>query len=318
MKVLPPVEVVGSIESLELRKESIAPMVVIDEAEVERFGDATVGDVLRRVVGISITGPAGVSKDARMRGLDKGYTQFLINGEAVPGAVQERQMQVDRLPADMIERIEILRVAPASMPAQGIGGTINIVLKQSSQDYTRLRLAAGKNGTLDVGDAVVQWNHTHGDWNILLAASRTVGAEDVVENKETLSTALAVTARENKPKPVTKSENLLTPRFRWHSGTHSLTIDPYLSEGTESKFERTTTTSAAGATTKLARNQEDKRDRLSRVGLRWDERGDAADWFLHWTSQQGSSGKDKSAPTQDLTRVAAQQWSLSVEREDVT
>lgn len=47
--------------------------------------------MLRRLPGTSFTGPAGVNKDIHMRGLDKGYTQFLINGETVPSAKQERR-----------------------------------------------------------------------------------------------------------------------------------------------------------------------------------------------------------------------------------
>lgn len=50
-------------------------------------------------------------------------------------------MQVDRLPADMIERIEIIRNPTAEYDASGIGGTINIVLKNRADGVTRLRAA---------------------------------------------------------------------------------------------------------------------------------------------------------------------------------
>lgn len=69
------------------RKNATLQKIVIAEEEVERYGDATVGDVLRHLPGMTFTSPAGVSKDVRMRGLDKGYTTFLINDEPVAGAV---------------------------------------------------------------------------------------------------------------------------------------------------------------------------------------------------------------------------------------
>lgn len=100
-KTLEKVKVIANPEAEERRTNEIQT-IIVNEAEVERYGDATVGDVLRRLPGMSFTGPAGVAKDVRVRGLDKGYTQFLINGEPVPGIAQDRQMQVDRLPADMI------------------------------------------------------------------------------------------------------------------------------------------------------------------------------------------------------------------------
>jgi outer membrane receptor for ferrienterochelin and colicins len=97
--VLPEVVSTSQHEAQVVRKTADLQKIVISEEEVDRYGDATVGDVLRRLPGMTFTGPAGVTKDIRMRGLDKGYTQFLINGEPVAGALQERQMQVDRLPA---------------------------------------------------------------------------------------------------------------------------------------------------------------------------------------------------------------------------
>jgi outer membrane receptor for ferrienterochelin and colicins len=300
------------------RKESVIQKIVIAEEEVERFGDATVGDVLRRLPGMSVSGPAGVSKDIRMRGLDKGYTQFLINGEPVPGAVQERQMQVDRLPADMIERIEIIRNPSAEYDAHGIGGTINIVLKNKIDNVTRLRAAYGKNGDLDVGDVVGQWNRRFGDVDVLFAASHTVGAEDVTEDKDVLNSSLAVSSREFKAKPVKKTETLLTPRVIWHFGADRLTLDPYISAGTEDKRERTETRSAAGALTKEAANNEDKKDQLARFGGRYDGTTSWGNWYAKAAVQQGTSDKDKYAPTRDLSKAANKQWTLAKEREEIT
>lgn len=76
--------------------------------------------MLHRLPGTSFTGPAGVTKDIRMRGLDKAYAQFLINGVPVPSAKQERQIQIDSLPADMIERIEIMRNRKLLPPSRAV------------------------------------------------------------------------------------------------------------------------------------------------------------------------------------------------------
>ena len=317
-KMLSQMVVTDQREAQITRKESNIQKIVISEEEVERFGDATVGDVLRRLPGMTSTGPAGVAKDIRMRGLDKGYTQFLINGEVVPGAVQERQMQVDRLPADMIERIEIIRNPSAEYDAHGIGGTINIVLKNKIDDITRLRAAYGKNGNLDVGDAVAQWNRRIGDLDILFAASHTVGAEDVIEEKDTLNSSLAVASREYKPKPVRKTETLLTPRLVWHLGADRLTLDPYLSAGTEDKRERSEVRSVAGALTKEAGNNEDKVDQLMRFGGRYDGQASWGSWYAKAAVQQGTSDKDKYAPSRDLTKAVNQQWTVAKEREEIS
>jgi iron complex outermembrane receptor protein len=275
------------------RKNAALQKIVIGEEEVERYGDATVGDVLRRLPGMGFTGPAGVAKDLRMRGMDKGYTQFLINGESVPGATQERQMQVDRLAADMIERIEIIRNPTAEFDASGIGGTINIVLKNRAEDLTRLRAAYGKNGNLDVGDVIGQWSRRFDNLDVVLALSHTVGAEDVVEDKNKLNASGAITAREHKPKPVKKTETLFTPRLTWRLGEDRLTLEPFMSVGTEDKLETSQVRTTAGALTKGTTNNEDKTDQITRLAGRYDAKAAWGTWYAKLGVQQGKSDKDK-------------------------
>jgi outer membrane cobalamin receptor len=53
----------------------------------------------------------------------------LVNGRPIPGAGNDRTVFVDRIPAEIIVRIEIVRAPSANIDSQGIGGTINIILK---------------------------------------------------------------------------------------------------------------------------------------------------------------------------------------------
>jgi iron complex outermembrane receptor protein len=290
--VLPEVLILGNREAQLERKNSDVQKIVISEEDVERYGDATVGDVLRRFPGMTFTGPAGVSKDVRMRGLDKGYTQFLINGEPVPGATQERQIQVDRLPADTIERIEIIRNPSAEYDAGGIGGTINIVLKNRADDMTRLRAAYGRNGDMKVGDVVAQWSRRLDDVDLIVALSHTVGAEDVVEDKEKYNAAGVVTEREHKPKPVEKSETLLAPHLTWRLGNDRLILDPFVSLGTEDKVESSEIRNGAGTLTKSSRKSEDKDDTLGRLSARYEGQRDWGNWYGKLGVQQGRIDKD--------------------------
>src|SRR5690606_16102456 len=52
-----------------------------------------------------------------------------VNGRPIPGAGNDRTVFVDRIPAEIIDRIEIVRSPSADIDSQGIGGTINIILK---------------------------------------------------------------------------------------------------------------------------------------------------------------------------------------------
>ncbi|MDP3227209.1 MAG: TonB-dependent receptor [Acidovorax sp.] len=311
---LPTQQVVGQRDAQRVRKDAPVARIVVSEEEVERFGDATVGDVLRRLPGMGFTGPAGVVKDIRMRGMEKGYTQFLINGEPIPTATKDRQIQVDRLPADMIERIEIIRSPSAAMDSDGIGGSINIVLKQTADNLTRLRAAYGKNGHMNVGDVVGQWSRQLGDLDVVLALSHTVGAEDVVEYKDTLNAAGTATQREVKPKPAKKTETLLSPRVTWRNGADRLTLDAFASFGTEEKRETSTFTNAAGALSKRATKAEDKDDTVARLGARYDGQAPWGQWFTKGGVQQARIDR---AVASTETSAAGVQSKRATEDEDI-
>ncbi len=112
----------------EARRRSTAAKIVIGREEIDRFGDSTLGDVLKRLPGVTLGGPPGRGGPIRMRGLGAGYTQILLDGERVPPG-----FSLDSLAPEQIERIEILRAPTAETGARAIGGTINIITREGFQ-----------------------------------------------------------------------------------------------------------------------------------------------------------------------------------------
>ena len=111
------------------RTDTVAPELTYDQQYFERFEPLSVGDQLARVPGIAFTSDIGEHDAPQMRGLGEGFTQVLINGRPIPGAGNDRTVFVDRIPAEIIDRVEIVRSPSADIDSQGIGGTINIILK---------------------------------------------------------------------------------------------------------------------------------------------------------------------------------------------
>lgn len=137
-------EVLVQAQSLQERRQaSPTPVFVIGRDEIDITNDLTLGDFLRRQPGVTFTGPPGDPKDVRLMGMDKGYTQILINGRALPGGGKERQVQVDQIPMTMVERVEIIRSPLPDQPGDGIAGAINIVLRERIENDLLVRLSAG-------------------------------------------------------------------------------------------------------------------------------------------------------------------------------
>ena len=119
-------EVVGGRESdTDLRRQSTAAKIVIGREEIEKFGAATVGEVLRRLPGVTTPGAPGRGGPPRMRGLGGGFTQLLIDGQRLPPG-----FSLDSLTPEQIDRIEVLRAPTAETGARAIAGTINIITRE--------------------------------------------------------------------------------------------------------------------------------------------------------------------------------------------
>ncbi len=130
-----PVQDMGQIEiksnrdnDTAVRRESTASKIVIGREEIEKQGDASLGEVLKRLPGVTIQGTPGRGGAIRMRGLGSGYTQILLDGQRVPPG-----FSVDSLTPEQVEKIEILRAPTAETGARAIAGTINIVLREGQK-----------------------------------------------------------------------------------------------------------------------------------------------------------------------------------------
>ena len=115
------------------RSEAAEPELVYDQDFFQRFEPLTAGDALKRVPSVTFLSDVIESDGARLRGLDPGYTQILINGDKVPGSNADRSFFLDRIPAELIKQVEIVRSSSARRTGDAVAGTLNIVLRDGYQ-----------------------------------------------------------------------------------------------------------------------------------------------------------------------------------------
>lgn len=131
------------------RSEAAEPVLVYDADYFQRFEPLTAGDALKRVPSVTFLSDVIESDGARLRGLEPGYTQILINGEKVPGSNADRSFFLDRIPAELIKQVEIIRSSSARRTGDAVAGTLNIVLRDGYQlegGYVRMGLLRFDDG----------------------------------------------------------------------------------------------------------------------------------------------------------------------------
>jgi iron complex outermembrane receptor protein len=183
----------GRDNDTQQRRESTASKIVIGREEIERQGDANLGEILKRMPGITLGGAPGRGGGIRMRGLSQGYTQILLDGQRVPPG-----FSVESLTPEMVERVEIYRAPTAETGAQAIAGTINIITREGRKGMpTELKMGSSFQGGYVSPTASVVKYHDAERWtgNYTLSVNR-FAAPDHSENDLTRTDALGTTLRQ--------------------------------------------------------------------------------------------------------------------------
>ncbi len=124
--------VVTATRTAQPRESVIADVTVVDQAEIQRSGQSSLVDILKRQPGIEITSNGGPGKISGvfMRGTNSDHVVVLLDGIRINSAASGATA-FENLPIDLIDRIEILRGPAASLYGQdAIGGVIQIFTKK--------------------------------------------------------------------------------------------------------------------------------------------------------------------------------------------
>ncbi len=145
------------------QKNNINVTNVISADQVSRFPDSNIGDALKRIPGISVQYDQGEARFGHIRGTSPDLSSVTIDGTRVPSAEAEmRSVQLDLIPSDMIQTIEVNKVVMPEMDADAIGGSVNLVTK-SQPAGRRISAMAGSGYNLISEKPTLNLGLSYGD-----------------------------------------------------------------------------------------------------------------------------------------------------------
>ncbi|MDO5968271.1 TonB-dependent receptor [Flavivirga aquimarina] len=120
----------GQVRSLNIQKNSDNIVNVISLEQASKFPDSNIGDALKRVSGISIQTDQGEARSVSVRGLGSESTTVLVNGDRISAtSFNSRSVEVDLIPADVIQNIEVTKSASADLDGEATGGVVNLITR---------------------------------------------------------------------------------------------------------------------------------------------------------------------------------------------
>jgi len=120
----------GQSKALSQQKNSGNITNVISADQMGRFPDANIGDAIKRVPGITMQNDQGEARNIIIRGMGPEFNSVTLNGERIPSAEGDnRRVQMDLIPTDMVQTVQVNKTLTADMDADAIGGSVNLITR---------------------------------------------------------------------------------------------------------------------------------------------------------------------------------------------
>lgn len=153
----------GQSKALNTQKNNLNITNIVSTDQIGKFPDANIGDAVKRIPGITMQVDQGEARNVIVRGLSPQLNSVTLNGSRIPSAEGDnRNVQMDLIPSDMIQTIEVSKAVTPDMDADALGGSINLITRTSPQGF-RLSATLGSginfitdkpilNGSILLGD----------------------------------------------------------------------------------------------------------------------------------------------------------------------
>ena len=146
--------------------ENVERKSVISEETIQKSGAKTVGDALKTLPEITVSGATAgnANESVSMQGLGNGYVKIMIDGVAVSSDF-DGSTPIFQIPVENIERIEVTKGADSVLyGSDAMGGTINIITKKNEESgEEKIKLSANLTEEIGFSPSIANWkNYTAG------------------------------------------------------------------------------------------------------------------------------------------------------------
>jgi TonB-dependent receptor len=120
----------GEAEAINIERMSSDIVQILPERVITSLPNTNIADAVGRLPSVSLERDEGEGKYVQIRGTEPRLSNVTINGVNVPSPeVTVRNIKLDAVPSDIVERIEVYKTLSPDQDGDGIGGNVNLVTK---------------------------------------------------------------------------------------------------------------------------------------------------------------------------------------------
>ncbi len=145
----------ASLESsISTKRNADAIVEAVSAEDIGKLPDVSIADAISRLPGLTAQRVAGRSSVISIRGMAPRFGVTLLNGREIVSTGDNRSVEYDQFPSELINAATVYKTPDASLSAQGLSGTINMkTLRPLDFSATQVVLGArmehNSNGSLN-------------------------------------------------------------------------------------------------------------------------------------------------------------------------
>jgi len=155
---------IGQAAAVNNQRNAPSLRTIVSADALGQIREGNIGDALVRLPGISVETRAGVQRTATIRGLAPQYNTVNVDSLRMTNVDGDRNIALDEFPANMLARVDVVKALTPDLPADAIGGTVNLLTRSAFDREDRaLALEAGTTYNRRLGNWNSQYGITFGD-----------------------------------------------------------------------------------------------------------------------------------------------------------
>ncbi|HET7811426.1 MAG TPA: TonB-dependent receptor [Steroidobacteraceae bacterium] len=149
-------------DSIAVKKDESSIVEVVSAEDIGKLPDASIAEAIGRLPGLAAQRTNGRAQTLSIRGLGPDFTVTTFNGREQASTNDNRTVEFDQYPSELVTQVKIYKTPDAGMAYQGIAGTTDIATVHPLR-LTDRKLAFGYKREMNDQDANVPGLPDSGD-----------------------------------------------------------------------------------------------------------------------------------------------------------
>jgi iron complex outermembrane receptor protein len=116
----------GIEDAIELKRESTSIVEAISAEDLGKLPDTSIAESISRLPGLTSQRAEGRASAVSLRGTDPGFTTALLNGREQVSTGDNRSIEFDQYPSELLSAVLVYKTPDAQLVGQGLAGTIDL------------------------------------------------------------------------------------------------------------------------------------------------------------------------------------------------